>query len=76
LLSSSEHSGVPKDSKSPLFQVLGFTPTLDQVRVVTSDAKDNPYEAPTLAYNKEMGQLTRRKNYQRGGGGLCNMCKC
>jgi hypothetical protein len=35
LLSSSEHSGVPKDSKSPLFQVLGFTPTLDQVRVAT-----------------------------------------
>jgi hypothetical protein len=35
LLSSSEHSGVPEDSKSPLFQVLGFTPTLDQVRVAT-----------------------------------------
>jgi Na+-translocating ferredoxin:NAD+ oxidoreductase RnfE subunit len=35
LLSSSEHSGVPKDSKSPLFQVLGFIPTLDQVRVAT-----------------------------------------
>ncbi len=34
-LSSSEHSGVPEDSKSPLFQVLGFTPTLDQVRVAT-----------------------------------------
>jgi hypothetical protein len=35
LLSSFEHSGVPEDSKSPLFQVLGFTPTLDQVRVAT-----------------------------------------
>ncbi len=35
LLSSSEHSGVPEDSKSPLFQVLGFTLTLDQVRVAT-----------------------------------------
>jgi hypothetical protein len=33
LLSSSEHSGVPEDSKSQLFQVLGFTPTLGQVRV-------------------------------------------
>ncbi len=35
LLSSSEHSGVLEDSKSPLFQVLGFTLTLDQVRVAT-----------------------------------------
>jgi hypothetical protein len=35
LLSSSEHSGVPEDSKSQLFQVLGFTPTLGQVRVAT-----------------------------------------
>jgi hypothetical protein len=40
------------------------------------DAKDNPYEAPTLAYNKEMGQLARRKNYQQGGGGLRSICKC
>jgi hypothetical protein len=35
LLSSSEHSGVPEDSKSQLFQVLGFSPTLGQVRVAT-----------------------------------------
>ncbi len=35
LLSSSEHSGVPEDSKSQLFQVLGFTLTLGQVRVAT-----------------------------------------
>jgi hypothetical protein len=32
---SSKHSGVPEDSKSPTFQVLGFTPTLGQVRVAT-----------------------------------------
>jgi hypothetical protein len=32
LLSSSEHSGVPEDSKSHLFQVLGFNPTLGQSR--------------------------------------------
>jgi hypothetical protein len=31
LLSSSEHSGVPEDSKSQLFQVLGFTPHLAKV---------------------------------------------
>jgi hypothetical protein len=31
LLSSSEHSGVPEDSKSPLFQVLGFTPHLTKL---------------------------------------------
>jgi hypothetical protein len=35
LLSSSEHSGVPEDSNSRLFQVLGFTPTLGQSRVAT-----------------------------------------
>jgi len=31
LLSSSKHSGVPEDSKSPLFQVLGFTPHLTKL---------------------------------------------
>ncbi len=36
LLLSSEHSGVPEDSKSQLFQVLGFTPTLGQSRGATS----------------------------------------
>jgi hypothetical protein len=35
LLSSSEHSGVPEDSKSPTLQVLGFTPTLGQSGVAT-----------------------------------------
>jgi hypothetical protein len=35
LLSSSEHSGVPEDSNSQLFQVLGFTPTLGQSGVAT-----------------------------------------
>jgi hypothetical protein len=35
LLSSSKHSGVPEDSKSQLFQVLGFTPTLGQSRGAT-----------------------------------------
>jgi hypothetical protein len=35
LLSSSEHSGVPEDSNSRLFQVLGFTPTLGQSRGAT-----------------------------------------
>ncbi len=41
LLSSSEHSGVPEDSKSQLFQVLGFTPTLGQSRVATKRLKRN-----------------------------------
>jgi hypothetical protein len=36
LLSSSEHLGVPEDSNSQLFQVLGFTPTLGQSRGATS----------------------------------------
>ncbi len=35
LLSSSKHSGVPEDSQSQLFQVLGFTPTLGQSRGAT-----------------------------------------
>ncbi len=34
-LSSSEHSGVPEDSNSQLFQVLGFTPTLGQSKGAT-----------------------------------------
>jgi hypothetical protein len=34
-LLSSKHSGVPKDSKSPTLEVLGFTPTLGQSGVVT-----------------------------------------
>jgi hypothetical protein len=38
LLSSSEYSGVPEDSKSQLFQVLGFTPTLGQSGVATFGA--------------------------------------
>jgi hypothetical protein len=35
LLLSSEHSGVPEDSKSPTLEVLGFTPTLGQSGVAT-----------------------------------------
>jgi hypothetical protein len=35
LLSNSEHSGVPEDSKSPTLEVLGFTPTLGQSGVAT-----------------------------------------
>jgi hypothetical protein len=34
-LSNSKHSGVPKDSKSPTLEVLGFTPTLGQSGVAT-----------------------------------------
>jgi hypothetical protein len=37
LLLSSEHSRVPEDSKSQIFQVLGFTPTLGQSRVATNN---------------------------------------
>ncbi len=35
--SSSELSGVPEDSNPNFFQVLGFTPTLGQSRVATSN---------------------------------------
>jgi hypothetical protein len=35
LLSNSKHSGIPKDSKSPTLEVLGFTPTLGQSGVAT-----------------------------------------
>ncbi len=44
LLSSSKHSGVPKDSNSGLFQVLGFTPTLGQSRGATR------YHLPTYFF--------------------------
>jgi hypothetical protein len=37
LLSSSKHSGVSKDSKSPTLEVLGFTPTLGQSGVATNN---------------------------------------
>jgi hypothetical protein len=37
LLSSSKLSGVPEDSDSRLFQVLGFTPTLGQSRGATPE---------------------------------------
>jgi len=37
LLSNSEHSGVPEDSKSPTLGVLGFTPTLDQSGVAIAN---------------------------------------
>jgi hypothetical protein len=47
LLSSSEHSGVPENSKSPTLQVLGFTPTLGQSGVAT-----HGYEM-TINDNKE-----------------------
>jgi hypothetical protein len=40
-LSSSEHLGVPEDSKSQLFRMLGFTPTLGQSRVATN-TQDSP----------------------------------
>jgi hypothetical protein len=35
LLSNSQHSKVPKDSKSPTLEVLGFTSTLGQSGVAT-----------------------------------------
>jgi hypothetical protein len=45
LLLSSEHSRVPEDSDSRLFQVLGFTLTLGQSRgatLIPSDALPSP----------------------------------
>ncbi len=39
LLSSSKHSGVPEDSRSPTLEVLGFTPTLGQSGVATLQFK-------------------------------------
>jgi hypothetical protein len=50
LLSNSEHSGVPEDSDSRLFQVLGFTPTLGQSRGATQIVveHDNKIVLPLL----------------------------
>jgi hypothetical protein len=41
LLSSSEHSGVPEDSKSPTFPSVGLHPTLGQSGVATVVATSN-----------------------------------
>jgi hypothetical protein len=43
LLSNSKHSGVPKDSKSPTLEVLGFTPTLGQSGVATFNLMYNSH---------------------------------
>ncbi len=48
LLSNPKHSGVPKDSKSPTLEVLGFTPTLGQRGVATLSISD-PIKIPRLS---------------------------
>jgi hypothetical protein len=54
LLSSSEHSGVPEDSKSPTLEVLGFTSTLGQSGVATRCVKEKYFpcvQTKTLGSN-------------------------
>jgi hypothetical protein len=65
LLSSSEHSGVPEDSKSQLLQVLGFTPTLGQSRGATfiyfgplSNFFRDHYTCPQLRLSISNGQIS------------------
>jgi hypothetical protein len=60
LLSSSEHSRVPKDSKSPTLEVLGFTPTFGQSGVATIDhTKVNRLEHNAiLGRDMDMNSLT------------------
>jgi hypothetical protein len=54
LLSSSKHSGIPEDSKSPTLEVLGFTPTLGQSGVVTPKDED-----------VDIDYLEKRRAYKR-----------
>ncbi len=51
LLSSSEHSGVLRTPNPQLFQVLGFTPTLGQVRVATTPGKGIPFPECLLLFS-------------------------
>jgi hypothetical protein len=63
LLSSSEHSGVPEDSNSQLFQVLGFTPTLGQSGVATTRS------APFSCWDKPRATLDSLDSPRPGLGG-------
>jgi len=53
LLLSSEHAGVPKDSKSPTLQMLGFTPTLGQSGVAKHKVPElAPRDVVGVPWNK------------------------
>jgi hypothetical protein len=56
LLSSSEHLGVPEDSNSRLFQVLGFTPTLGQSRGATFTFPTCSWHFQVLGFTPTLGQ--------------------
>jgi hypothetical protein len=60
LLSSSKHSGVPEDSKSPTLEVLGFTPTLGQSGVATDFAMD--FACLDIFSHKERNDLEMKDN--------------
>ncbi len=51
LLSNSKHSEVPKDSKSPTLEVLGFTPTLGQSGVATIDGICQNHYIPYMHFH-------------------------
>jgi hypothetical protein len=57
-LSRSKHSGVPKDSKSPTLEVLGFTPTLGQSGYATDDGICCA-ETDVKVRSKDLWQLLR-----------------
>ncbi len=66
LLSSSKHSGVPKDSKSPTLEVLGFTSTLGQSGVATHGGtitSFNVYHKATKWFLHHMNGLVLFKRY-------------
>jgi hypothetical protein len=52
LLTKSKHSGVPEDSKSPTLEVLGFTPTLGQSGVATSNFTNGVFVVNNGLLNK------------------------
>jgi hypothetical protein len=63
LLSNSEHSRVPEDSKSPTLGVLGFTPTLDQSGVATEKER-----MQTLEWAEQSKLAERCREYYMGEG--------
>jgi hypothetical protein len=83
LLLSSEHSGVSEDSKSSLFKVLGFTHTLGQSRVATSDVMSaqrsrDSFEtisrlqlgSPEKKSHLDVPEMWRREYHMGEGGGF------
>jgi hypothetical protein len=57
--------GVPKDSKSPTLEVLGFTPTLGQSRVATKSIRIKAHLNIPIMYTWDTKKLRNKKSFQK-----------